>query len=129
MNSYTILATLAAGEDVRAVTFHDVKAENVERAHDWALTACRQLGVKLADNHAGRPDISIMRNDQPDAIRSAVATEPVKLQPVKRRYAVRRSTTKDDYMVVDTKRSIAVAYKPTYDEAVAEADRRDKLEA
>lgn len=53
-------------------------------------------------------------------------TAPVKLQPVKRRYAVRRST-KEDYMVVDTKRSIAVAYKPTYDEAVAEADRRDGL--
>jgi hypothetical protein len=128
MNSYTILATLAAGQDVRAVTFHDVRAERVEAAYDWALTACRQLGVKLADNHIGTPDISIMRNDQPDAIRSAVATEPVKLKPVKRRYAVRRST-KDDYMVVDTKRSIAVAYKPTYDEAVAEADRRDKLEA
>lgn len=127
MNSYTILATIKAGEDCRAITFHDVKAERVEAAYDWALTACRQLGVKLALNHRGMVDISIMRNDQPDAIRSAVATEPVKLKPVKRRYAVRHSP-KGDYMVVDTKRSIAVAYKPTYDEAVAEADKRDGLE-
>lgn len=127
MNSYTILATIKAGEDCRAITFHDVKAESVERAHAWALVALKQLGFKLGDNHAGRPDISIMRNDQPDAIRSAVATEPVKLQPVARRYRVQPGS-KGDYMVVDTKRSIAVAYKPTYDAAVAEADKRDGLE-
>ena len=95
MNSYTILATIKAGEDCRAITFHDVKAERVEAAYDWALTACRQLGVKLA--------------------------------PAKRRYRVQPGI-KGDYMVVDTKRSIAVAYKPTYDEAVADADKRDGLE-
>jgi hypothetical protein len=71
MNSYTILCTLSAGDDLRAVTFHAVEAVSVEHAHKWATIACKQLGVKLADNHAGRPDISILRDDQRCAIRGA----------------------------------------------------------
>lgn len=72
MNSYTILATLQPGQDVAKIKFFEVKAASVEGAAAWTMLACSQLGVKLADNHAGRPDISILRDNQPDAIRSAI---------------------------------------------------------